>query len=125
MPEDIIVRVVGVHKFFTRGNEQVDVLNVTHLGRSVTVAQQVALLWQAPQCTREGCTRTFRLENDHREDWAKTKHTRLDESDRLCGHDHHLKTHMGWALVEGTGKRPMVRPHDPRHPKHKPPPRPE
>ena len=57
----------------------VDVVNVTHLGRSPTMAQQVALLWQSPECTREGCTRTQRLENDHRDDWAKTKHTRLDE----------------------------------------------
>ena len=71
-------------------------------------------------CTREDCTRTQRLENDHREDWAKTKHTRLDESDPLCGHDHDLKTHHGWALIEGTGKRPMVPPDDPRHPKNKP-----
>jgi hypothetical protein len=102
----------------------VDVANVTHLGRSVTVAQQVALLWQAPECTRAGCTRTHRLENDHREDWIKTKHTRLDETDPLCGHDHDLKTHRGWALVAGNGKRPMVPPHDPRHPKHKPPPDP-
>src|SRR4029077_15624156 len=100
----------------------VDVANVTHLGRSVTVAQQVALLWQAPQCTRLGCTRTFRLENDHREDWIRTHHTRLDETERLCGYDHHLKTHMGWALVAGTGKRPMVPPNDPRHPKNRPPP---
>ena len=98
----------------------VDVANVTHLGRSVTVAQQVALWWQAPECTRLGCTRTQRLENDHRHEWAKTKHTRLDESDPLCGHDHDLKTHHGWALVEGTGKRPLVPPDDPRHPKNKP-----
>ena len=102
----------------------VDVANVTHLGRSVTVAQQVALWWQSPMCTRAGCTRTQRLENDHREDWAKTKHTRLDESDPLCGHDHDLKTHHGWALVHGTGKRPMVPPDDPRHPKYRAPPDP-
>jgi hypothetical protein len=100
----------------------VDVANVTHLGRGVTVAQQVALWWQAPGCTRSGCTRTYWLENDHREDWIKTKHTRLDETDPLCGHDHDLKTHKGWALVIGTGKRPMVPPHDPRHPKNRPPP---
>ena len=62
----------------------VDVANVTHLGRSATVAQQVALWWQSPDCTGSGCTRTRRLENDHREDWAKTKHTRLDETDPLC-----------------------------------------
>src|SRR5438128_2896795 len=47
----------------TRG---VDVANVTHLGRSATVAQQVALWWRSPVCTVEGCTRTQRLENDHR-----------------------------------------------------------
>ena len=27
-----------------------------------------------------GCTRTHRLENDHRDEWVKTKHTRLDET---------------------------------------------
>ena len=36
----------------------VDVANVTHLGRSPTVAQQVALWWQSPMCAREDCTRT-------------------------------------------------------------------
>ena len=102
---------------FTKG---VDVANVTHLGRSVTVAQQVALWWQSPTCTRLGCNRTFRLENDHREDWAQTHHTRLDETDPVCGHDHDLKTYKGWAFVEGTGKRDMVAPHDPRHPKNQP-----
>jgi Domain of unknown function (DUF222) len=102
----------------------VDVANVTHLGRSVTVAQQVALLWQAPECERLGCTRTQRLENDHREDWVKTHHTRVDESDRLCGHDHHLKTDFGWALVAGKGKRAMVPPDDPRHPNYRAPPTP-
>jgi len=96
--------------------------NVTHLGRSVTVAQQVALWWRSPECTRLGCTRTERLENDHRDDWVKTKHTRLDESDPLCGHDHDLKTYRGWALVTGNGKRPMVPPHDPRHPNYRTPP---
>ena len=31
---------------------------------------------------------------------------------------HHQKTVHGWALVDGTGKRPMVPPDDPRHPNH-------
>ena len=92
--------------------------NVTHLGRSVT--QQVALWWQSPMCTREGCTRTQLLENDHREDWVKTHHTRLDETDPFCDHHHDLKTLHGWALVEGTGPRPMVPPNVPRHPKNRP-----
>jgi hypothetical protein len=100
----------------------VDVMNVTHLGRSPTMAQRVALLWLSPECTREGCTRTQRLEHDHREEWAKTKQTRLDGLDPLCGHDHDLKTYKGWALVNGKGKRPMVPPDDPRHPQYRAPP---
>jgi hypothetical protein len=100
----------------------VDVLNVTHLGRSATVAQQVALWWQSPGCRVEGCGHTFRLENDHRNDWAFTHKTRLDGLDPLCRRHHDLKTRHGWALVEGTGPRPMVPPPDPRHPKNKPPP---
>jgi hypothetical protein len=104
----------------TRG---VDVLNVTHLGRGPTVAQQVAVLFQQPLCTVEGCPRT-RCEYDHTRDWRYTHHTRVDELTPHCRHHHALKTIHGWALVEGTGKRPMVPPHDPRHPdnKNRPPP---
>jgi hypothetical protein len=100
----------------------VDVLHVTHLGRAPTVAQRCALWWQLPECTALDCTRTQRLEFDHRTEWHKTHHTRIDDGDLLCDHDHHLKTYFGWALVEGTGKRPFVPPDDPRHPKNKPKP---
>ena len=102
----------------------VDVINVTHLGRSPTVAQQVALWWQAPTCTAEGCTRSRRLENDHEIGWVETHRTVLGELDPLCTHEHRLKTRNGWALVEGTGKRPFVPPDDPRHPKYRAPPDP-
>jgi hypothetical protein len=102
----------------------VDVLNVTHLGRGPNTAQKIALLWQQPICVRERCGRRARLEHDHGYgvEWAKTKHTRVDETERLCHADHFLKTVHGWALVEGTGTRPMVPPDDPRHPKNRPPP---
>jgi len=109
---DAVVKLV-----MTKG---VDVANVTHLGRGPTVAQKLALWWQVPQCTTLDCTRIQRLEFDHRTEWHKTHNTRLDDGDGLCGHCHHLKTDYGWALVEGTGKRPMVPPDDPRHPKNKP-----
>jgi len=36
--------------------------------------------------------------------------------DRLCRYHHRLKTTMGWALVEGSGRRDFVPPEDPRHP---------
>lgn len=99
----------------------VDVVHVTHLGRGPTAAQRIALLWQQPQCTVEGCCRT-RVEIDHRIPYATTRHTRLDNCDPLCTHHHHLKTYDGWALVDGTGSRPMVPPDHPRHPHHRPPP---
>jgi hypothetical protein len=100
----------------------VDVVNLTHLGRSVTTAQRVALWWQQPECERLGCTRTERLENDHRNAWHKIHETRLDNLDPLCPYEHWLKTVKGWALVEGTGKREMVPPDDPRHPNYRSPP---
>jgi hypothetical protein len=99
----------------TRG---VDVLNVTHLGRGPTIAQQVALLFQQPVCIVEGCYRR-RCEYDHTEDWRFTRHTRVDELALKCDHHHRLKTVHGWSLVEGAGKRPMVPPDDPRHPRNK------
>ena len=96
----------------TRG---VDVANLTHLGRGPSAAQRIALLWASPTCAAEGCN-AVRTEVDHRVEWAETHHTRLDELDPLCRHHHDRKTYDGWALVEGTGKRPMVPPGDPRHP---------
>jgi hypothetical protein len=94
------------------------VVGVAHLGRRANAKQQSALEWLYPTCAVEGCTRSTFLENDHREDWANTHLTVLDWLDRPCAHHHKLKTHHGWALVEGNGRRPMVPPDDPRHPRH-------
>jgi hypothetical protein len=101
-----------------------DVQNVTHLGRGPNTAQKIALLWQQPVCMREGCNHTARLEYNHayNAQYRETKHTRVDETEPLCDPDHDLQTYEGWSLVEGTGKRPMVPPEDPRHPKNRPPP---
>jgi hypothetical protein len=98
----------------------VEVRNVTHLGRGPTTAQKVALLWEQPVCTREGCGRRARLEYDHIDgrEFRHTRHTRVDELAPLCEPDHDLKTNHGWALVAGSGIRPMVPPDDPRHPRY-------
>jgi hypothetical protein len=56
------------------------------------------------------------LEIDHGRPWASTHLTLLDWLDRVCGHDHDLKTHRGWSLVPGRGRRAFVPPDDPRHP---------
>jgi hypothetical protein len=89
--------------------------------RGPTAAQRIALLWSKPKCANEACSSMF-VQLDHREGWAETHRTVLDDLDPLCPHDHDLKTYEGWSLVEGTGRRAFVPPDDPRHPRNKPPP---
>ncbi len=96
----------------------VDVANVVHLGRGPTMAQRIALLWTKPKCANEACSSMF-VQIDHREPWADTHHTTLRELDPLCPHDHDLKTHHGWSLVTGEGRRAFVPPDHPRHPRNK------
>jgi hypothetical protein len=93
----------------------VDVVNVTHLGRGPTAAQRIALLWTSPWCTNSRCSHTLQIQHDHRKPWTEVHETTLDNLDRLCGPCHKRKTHEGWALVEGKGRRPLVPPNDPRH----------
>lgn len=97
----------------TRG---VEVANVTHLGRSPTVAQLIALLWSQPTCVVKGCNRASRLDIDHRGKWSELHITELANLDRLCEHHHGLKTQKNWALVSGTGRRRMVPPGHRDHP---------
>jgi hypothetical protein len=84
-----------------------DITKVVHLGRKATALQTTALQAQGIRCARLGCGRTEGLQIDHREDWSRTKHTRLDELDWLCRYEHSLKTLYGWTLEPGTGPRPM------------------
>jgi hypothetical protein len=93
----------------------VDVVNVTNLGRGPKAAQKIALLWSSPECTVAGGTRRRRIEHDHRDPWTAVHETTTGNLDRYCDHHHDLKTRHGWALVPGTGKRPMVPPEDQRH----------
>jgi hypothetical protein len=104
---DAVIKLIA-----TRGQQ---VANVTHYGRKPSTAQRMALLWNTPSCSVAGCNHSI-VEIDHRNDWHTTHRTRLEDLDPLCPHHHRLKTHRGWALVAGTGKRPMVPPGDPRHP---------
>jgi hypothetical protein len=97
----------------TRG---VDVATVAHLGRRATAHQYTALQWRDPMCDVEGCANTWRLEVDHRLDWAATKITALWLLNRKCDHHHDLKTRHGWASVPGVGKRAFVPPGHPQHP---------
>jgi 5-methylcytosine-specific restriction endonuclease McrA len=51
-----------------------------------------------PTCGRHGCDSTFRLEIDHITALADGGPTAKHNLWRLCGHDHHLKTHCGWTV---------------------------
>jgi hypothetical protein len=105
-----------VHLILTRGQA---VAGVVHLGRGPSAAPKIALLWTQPMCSRAGCEQPWtRTQVDHRTPWARAPETTLENLDRLCPHDHRLKTHHGWALVHGTGRRDMVPPDHPRHPAH-------
>lgn len=105
-----------IKAILTRGK---DVVGVAHLGRRPNAYQRSALDWLFPTCAAEGCGASSSwLETDHREDWARTHFTLLGLLDRLCPRHHRMKTHQGWKLVEGKGKRPFVAPEDPRHPRH-------
>lgn len=83
-----------------------DVTTVVPL-RGPNAYQKIALLWQQPECSRLGCHRPV-AEWDHRDPFAATPVTSVGGLDGLCHREHDLKTYEGWALVPGTGKRPMV-----------------
>jgi hypothetical protein len=89
-----------------------DITKVVHLGRKATALQTTALQAEGIRCQRLGCGRTEGLQLDHREEWSKTKHTKLGELDWLCRYDHSLKTLYGWTLEPGTGPRRMHPPDD-------------
>jgi hypothetical protein len=92
------------------------IIGVRHFGRRPTRAQQTALDFIYPHCAVKGCSRSAGLEYDHRLEWQKTHFTVYDLIDRLCWYHHQQKTHHGWALVDGRGKRSFVPPTDPRPP---------
>lgn len=117
IPVEVARRLLGdavLRLVLTKGEA---VAHVTSLTRGPNQAMRYALLWTSPFCTVEGCTRTV-LEADHRfgAEYRHTRHTRLDELDHLCITHHQLRTHHGWALVAGTGKRPLVPPDHPDRP---------
>jgi hypothetical protein len=66
--------------------------------------QQTALDWTAPLCSVAGCDRP-RRQIDHRDDWARTQHTKLDELDGYCDFHHAEKTREGPKIPAGIGRR--------------------
>ncbi|MCD9623944.1 hypothetical protein [Rhabdothermincola salaria] len=91
----------------------VDVADLVHRGRRPNAVQRTALQWRSPVCAVLGCSNRIRLEADHVVEWCLTGHTTLSELEHLCRQHHRMKTHDGYRLAPGTGKRPLLPPTDP------------
>src|SRR6266511_2098487 len=76
----------------------VDVLNVTHVGRTRTAAVQTALEWLFTECGVVDCHQRDHLEYHHTNPYRDTKVTRLRELVPLCPHQHDLVEHRGFTL---------------------------
>ncbi len=97
----------------TRGH---DVVNVAHLGRGVNAHQRTALEAIHIACTNIACNASVGIEIDHRHPWTDVGETHLANQDPLCKLDHDRKTHHGWRLEPGTGRRRFLPPDHPSHP---------
>ncbi len=84
-----------IDALLTRGQ---DVLKIVRIDRYVPVAVQKSLRFMQAKCVAPGCNRTFRLERDHIEDYARSKRTAFDNLDHLCWVHHELKTRYGWIV---------------------------
>jgi len=89
----------------------VDVLNVTHVGRTRLAHVQTALDWLFTECGVVDCHRRLNLQYHHTEPYRETKHTRLAELVPLCEGDHDLVEHRGCTLHKRTdGEYDLVPP---------------
>ena len=97
-----------------------DVINVAHLGRGPNAHQRTALeATGATACSNQACNRTIGIQIDHRTPYAHHPVTKLDNLDPLCTTCHDLKTHHHWQLETGTGRRRLLPPDHPDHPKNR------
>ncbi len=83
----------------------VDVINVAHLGRHPTVAQQTALQWLDLICVEHGCGQRAYLEIDHTLPWATTRITLLELLQPRCKHHHRLKTRQDLIATAANRQR--------------------
>jgi hypothetical protein len=88
-----------------------DVVNVAHHGRGLNVHQRTALeAAGGVRCSNIACNRTIAIEVDHRVPYGTDPVTALANQDPLCTHCHARKTHHGWHLEPGSGRRRFLPP---------------
>lgn len=84
--------------------------SLTGLHRCFRGAQLTVLNWTQPICAVTGCNQTVCTQNDHRVDFAVDPVSDVDNADRLCPHHHRLKSHHGYRLEPGRGRRRLLPP---------------
>ena len=98
-----------------------DVVNVAHHGRGLNAHQRTAIEAMGICCTNIACNRTIAIEIDHRTPYATDPTTALNNSDPLCPRCHQRKTHHDHHLEPGTGRRRLLPPDHPDHPRNQAP----
>ena len=95
-------------------HDGVDVLSVSHHGRSLTAHQRTAIEERDPTCVVPGCDVAHGLEIDHYGvDYADHGPTALHNLARLCHFHHFQKTYRGFVLRGGPGRWDWDPPPDP------------
>jgi hypothetical protein len=89
MATDSILKVI-----VTKG---VEITAVAHAGRTIRAHHRSALEARDPVCIVPGCGVRQGLQIDHREPWAETQRTSLDNTARLCRWHHYQKSHCGYT----------------------------
>jgi hypothetical protein len=83
----------------------VDVLGVSHLGRTIPAHLRTALDELFPECSLEGCNVAWGLEIDHNLPVERAGPTALWNLNKLCPYHHHEKHRRDLRLVgEGTNQ---------------------
>ncbi len=95
MATDSILKVI-----VTKG---VEITAVAHAGRTIRAHHRSALEARDPVCIVPGCGVRRGLQIDHREPWAETGRTSLDNTARLCRWHHYQKSHCGFTYRGGPG----------------------
>ncbi|MSO78645.1 MAG: HNH endonuclease [Acidimicrobiia bacterium] len=84
----------------------VNVLTISHLGRTIPAHLRTALDELFPECAIEGCNVAWSLEIDHNQPFEARGPTALWNLNKLCRYHHQQKTRHDLRLVgEGTNKR--------------------
>jgi hypothetical protein len=85
-----------------------DVVNVAHHGRGLNAHQRTAIEANGLRCANIACNRTVAIQIDHRHPYGADPITQLHNQDPLCPDCHRKKTHHGWHLEPGVGRRRLV-----------------